>query len=41
MSHNTTNRPRMAATYAPDTVRAAMATCAATARLAAGQPAPT
>lgn len=46
MSHDTTNRPRMAATYAPGTVRApaagmALATCAATARLAAGQPAPT
>ena len=40
MSHNTTNRPRMAATYTParyaPAAGMAMATCVATARLAAG-----
>ncbi len=38
MSHDTTNRPRMAATYAPGTAKA---TCAATVHHSAGQSAPT
>lgn len=45
MSRNTTDRPRMAAIYAPvryaPAAGTAMATCAATVRRVAGRPAPT
>lgn len=45
MTRTTTSRPRMAATYAPvryaPAAGTAKATCAATVRLAAGQPEPT
>lgn len=41
MTRTTTRRPRMAAIYAPGTIRARRWQCAATARRLAGRPAPT